>query len=79
MTLDQEINPFLNLLSAQDLELLMEEMEEPEEFKALMGMFKINVKIIILTLTISEKKQGSKDQVGQVEILIRKLVDQGEE
>jgi hypothetical protein len=57
----------------------MEEMEEPEEFKALMGMFKINVKIIILTLTISEKKQGSKDQVGQVEILIRKLVDQGEE
>ena len=57
----------------------MEEMEEPEEFKALMGMYKINVKIIILTLTISEKKQGSKDQVGQVEILIRKLVDQGEE
>ena len=79
MTLDQEINPFLNLLSAQDLELLMEEMEEPEEFKALMGMFKINVIIIILTLTISEKTQGSKDQVGQVEILIRKLVDQGEE
>jgi hypothetical protein len=42
-------------------------------------MFKSNAKLIIQIPTISVKRQGSKDQGEQVEILIKKLVGQGEE
>jgi hypothetical protein len=55
------------------------EMEELEGFKALIRLFKSNAKLIIQIPTISVKRQGSKDQGEQVEILIKKLVGQGEE
>jgi hypothetical protein len=79
MILDWDIKLFLSLHNALDLELHMEEMEELEGFKALIRMFKSNAKLIIRILTISVKRQGSKDLEEQVEILIKKLVDQEEE
>lgn len=78
-TQDQDIKLFLNLLSALGLELLMEELEGLEEFKAQIALYKINAKLIFRILTISGKKQDMKGQEEQVETLIKKLVGQAEE
>lgn len=78
-TQDQDIKLFLNLLSALGLELLMEELEGLEEFKAQIALYKSNAKLIFRILTISGKKQDMKGQEEQVETLIKKLVGQAEE